>query len=117
LGAIAEDHHLDDGELYSPRLLSQLRAYADLGKTGEEGEAIAEEHNPSPEVKGCPADIFTQRKCPVKSAVKIDSTGAVCSQPAGAYCGLSQIPPEWLATVAKGGLILEMALDHRSLEE
>ncbi len=38
-----------------------------------------------------------------------DSTGAVCGQLAGAYYGHSQIPSEWLATLAKGDLVLEMA--------
>jgi len=34
-----------------------------------------------------------------------DTTGAVCGQFAGAYCGESGVPGEWLAGLAERGMI------------
>jgi len=38
-----------------------------------------------------------------------DTTGAVYGQIAGAFYGLEGIPPEWVQTIAKGEMIIEMA--------
>ncbi|OFZ81390.1 MAG: hypothetical protein A2583_05815 [Bdellovibrionales bacterium RIFOXYD1_FULL_53_11] len=39
-----------------------------------------------------------------------DTTGAICSQLAGAYYGLDGIPPEWVEKLVKRKLIEEFAL-------